>query len=327
MNIILIALSYIVLTNVTRKIPIIAESLLKESGFNVASFKKDKPITKKELLKNVKGINALISLLTDQIDKDVIDAMPGCKVIANYAVGYNNIDVNYAKSKGIVVTNTPDILTDATADLAVTLLLAAARRVIEGDSMMRQKKFEGWKPQLLTGLDVRNKVIGILGTGRIGTAFAKRMSGFDSKILYYDFVPNKLIEVTYSGKKVSLNTLLKKSDFISIHLPLTPATYHLLNKEKLQMMKSTAVLINTARGEIIDEKELIKLLKAKRIFAAGFDVYENEPAVNKELYKLKNVVLLPHIGSATIETRSKMAELAVKNVIAVLKNKKPLTEV
>lgn len=312
---------------ITRKIPGIAESLLNKNGFDVTSFKKDKPISKQELLKSVKGIDALISLLTDKIDKDIIDAMPGCKVIANYAVGYNNIDVNYAKSKGIVVTNTPDILTDATADLAVTLLLAAARRVIEGDNMMRQNKFEGWKPQLLTGVDVRNKTVGILGTGRIGTAFAKRMSGFDSKILYYDKTNNEQIEKRFGGKKVSLNTLLKKADFISIHLPLTPDTYHFLNKEKLQMLKSTAVVINTARGEIIDERELIKLLKGRKIFAAGFDVYENEPAVNFELFKLDNVVLLPHVGSATIETRSKMAELAAKNVIAVLKNKKPLTAV
>ncbi|HPI38373.1 MAG TPA: D-glycerate dehydrogenase [Ignavibacteriaceae bacterium] len=312
---------------ITRKIPGIAESLLNKNGFDVTSFKKDKPISKQELLKSVKGIDALISLLTDKIDKDIIDAMPGCKVIANYAVGYNNIDVNYAKSKGIVVTNTPDILTDATADLAVTLLLAAARRVIEGDNMMRQNKFEGWKPQLLTGVDVRNKTVGILGTGRIGTAFAKRMSGFDSKILYYDKTNNEQIEKRFGGKKVTLNTLLKKADFISIHLPLTPDTYHLLNKEKLQMLKSTAVVINTARGEIIEERELIKLLKGRKIFAAGFDVYENEPAVNSELFKLDNVVLLPHVGSATIETRSKMAELAAKNVIAVLKNKKPLTAV
>jgi len=312
---------------ITRKIPPIAEVLLKKNGFEVDSYKKDRPITKEELIKNVKTIDGLISLLTDKINKEIIDAMPGCKVIANYAVGYNNIDASYAKSKGIVVTNTPDILTDATADLAVTLLLAAARRIIEGDNMMRQNKFEGWKPQLLTGVDVRNKTIGILGAGRIGTAFAKRMSGFDANILYYDFVPDKQIEEIYEGKKVSLNTLLKKSDFISIHLPLTPDTYHLLNKEKLQMLKSSAVLINTARGEIIDEKELIKVLKGKKIFAAGFDVYENEPAVNKELYKLNNVVLLPHIGSATIGTRSKMAELAAKNVIAVLKNKKPLTAV
>jgi glyoxylate reductase len=312
---------------ITRKIPGIAESLLNKNGFDVTSFKKDKPISKQELLKSVKGIDALISLLTDKIDKDIIDAMPGCKVIANYAVGYNNIDVNYAKSKGIVVTNTPDILTDATADLAVTLLLAAARRVIEGDNMMRQNKFEGWKPQLLTGVDVRNKTVGILGTGRIGTAFAKRMSGFDSKILYYDKTNNEQIEKRFGGKKVSINTLLKKADFISIHLPLTPDTYHFLNKEKLQMLKSTAVVINTARGEIIEERELIKLLKGRKIFAAGFDVYENEPAVNSELFKLDNVVLLPHVGSATIETRSKMAELAAKNVIAVLKNKKPLTAV
>ncbi len=312
---------------ITRKIPGIAESLLNKNGFDVTSFKKDKPISKQELLKSVKGIDALISLLTDKIDKDIIDAMPGCKVIANYAVGYNNIDVNYAKSKGIVVTNTPDILTDATADLAVTLLLAAARRVIEGDNMMRQNKFEGWKPQLLTGVDVRNKTVGILGTGRIGTAFAKRMSGFDSKILYYNKTNNEQIEKSFGGKKVSLNVLLKQADFISIHLPLTPDTYHLLNKEKLQMLKSTAVVINTARGEIIDERELIKLLKGRKIFAAGFDVYENEPAVNSELFKLDNVVLLPHVGSATIETRSKMAELAAKNVIAVLKNKKPLTAV
>lgn len=312
---------------ITRKIPGIAESLLNKNGFDVTSFKKDKPISKQELLKSVKGIDALISLLTDKIDKDIIDSMPGCKVIANYAVGYNNIDVNYAKSKGIVVTNTPDILTDATADLAVTLLLAAARRVIEGDNMMRQNKFEGWKPQLLTGVDVRNKTVGILGTGRIGTAFAKRMSGFDSKILYYNKTNNEQIEKSFGGKKVSLNVLLKQADFISIHLPLTPDTYHLLNKEKLQMLKSTAVVINTARGEIIDERELIKLLKGRKIFAAGFDVYENEPAVNSELFKLDNVVLLPHVGSATIETRSKMAELAAKNVIAVLKNKKPLTAV
>lgn len=312
---------------ITRSIPEVAENMLKKAGYTVSSFKKDRPITKEELIKNAKNADAVISLLTDKFDKSVIDQLPKCKIIANYAVGYNNIDVEYAKTKNIVVANTPDILTHATADIALALTLACARRVPEGEEMMRAGEFTGWKPKLLLGIELYGKTVGIVGAGRIGQETAKRLKAFGTKIIYYNRSKKTEFEKETGAKKVSLDTLLKKSDIISLHLPLTEKTDNLINEEKLELLKETAIVINTARGEVIDEKKLIAMLKKKRIFAAGFDVYEGEPKVNKQLFKLKNVVLLPHLGSATFETRDGMAELAVKNVINVLKGKKAVTPV
>jgi glyoxylate reductase len=309
---------------ITGQIPEIAMNLLKKKNYNV-KVNNTGAIT--DLIKNIKDADAVISLLSDRFDSNVIDEMKKCKVISNYAVGYNNIDIKYAKNKGIVVTNTPDVLTDSTADLAITLALACARRIIEGDKLVRSKKFEGWKPNLLLGIELKNKNFGIVGAGRIGTAVAVRAKAFGANILYYSRSKKEELERNTGAEKVSLNKLLKDSDFISVNLPLNEKTYHLLNRERLKLIRRTGIIINTARGEIVHEKELIRLLKKKRIFAAGFDVYENEPDINPELLNLDNVVLLPHIGSATEDTRNAMAELAAKNVINVLEGKKPLTPV
>jgi len=312
---------------ITQEIPEIASTLLKAKDFEISVYSKNKPISKKELLNNVKDADAVISLLTDKFDSDILDHMLNCKVIANYAVGFNNIDINYARQKGIAVTNTPDVLTDATADLAIALTLACARRLVDGIDMVREKKFNGWLPKLLLGVELKDKVFGILGAGRIGTATAIRAKSFGTKIIYYSNSKNEILENKTGAKKVTLEYLLKHSDIVSVHLPLNPKTLHLLDNEKLNLLKETAIFINTARGDIVDEKALINILKKKRIFAAGFDVYENEPSLNPGLFKLKNVVLLPHLGSATIDARNNMAILAAKNVVAILSGKKPITPV
>jgi glyoxylate reductase len=266
-------------------------------------------------------------MLSDKIDKEAVDSMKNCKVIANYSVGFNNIYVDYAKSKGIVVTNTPDVLTDSTADLTIALVLACARKISESEKLVRDKKFVGWKPKLFLGMELRNKYFGILGAGRIGTEVAKRAHSFGCKISYYSNSKNTFLESELKAKKMSLNSILNKSDIISLHLPLNKNSYNLLNEERLKLLKSSAILINTARGEILDEPYLIKMLKQNKIASAGFDVYQNEPNLNKKFYKLKNVVLLPHIGSATVEARNNMSLLAAKNVIAVLSGKRAITPV
>jgi len=312
---------------ITRDIPSVGIELLKKKGYEVSVYKKDRPISKNELIKSVKKCDGLISLLTDKIDKDVIDSMKNCKVMANYAVGFNNIDVDYAKSKGIVVTNTPDVLTDSTADLTMALVLSCARKISESEKLVRDKKFVGWKPKLLLGMELRNKYFGILGVGRIGTEVAKRAHSFGCKIIYYSNSKNDFLESELKAKKMSLNSILNKSDIISLHLPLNKNSYNLLNEEKLKLLKSSAILINTARGEILDEKFLLSLLKQNKIASAGFDVYENEPFLKPEFYNLKNVVLLPHIGSATVEARNNMSLLAARNVIAVLSEKRAITPV
>lgn len=311
---------------VTSSIPEIGIQLLQKK-YEVKVYPKPNPIPRKDLIEGVKKCAGLISLLTDKIDKEIIDSMLNCKVIANYAAGYNNIDIVYAKDKGIVVTNTPDVLTDSTADLAMALTLSCARRFVEGEEMMRQKKFSGWHPMLLRGIELKDKIFGILGAGRIGTATAIRAAAFGCKILYYSNHRNVILEQKTGAKKVSLNALLKKSDIISIHLPLHAKTNKLLSREKLELLKPSSILINTARGEIVDEKYLVKMLESERIYAAGFDVYENEPNVNPKLLKLKNSVLLPHLGSATIESRNAMSLLAAKNIDAVLSGRKPITQV
>ena len=312
---------------VTREISEKAIHLLKKEKFRVSVYKKDKPIPKSELIKNGRDADAIIALLTEKFDKELIDKIPKCRIIANVAVGYNNIDIEYATKKKIVVTNTPDVLTESTSDLALALILACSRRLMEGERMVRTGKFKGWKPKLLLGIELKNKVVGIIGAGRIGTETAVRAKAFKTKIVYFSRSRNCELEKKTGGVKVPLETLLKKSDIISIHLPLNEETYHLIDRKRLSLLKRSAVLVNTSRGEVIDEKELIKILKQKKIFSAGFDVYENEPAINPELLKLDNVILLPHIGSATDEARSAMAILAAKNVSNVLKGKKALTPV
>jgi glyoxylate reductase len=312
---------------ITRELSQIAFDLLYKNNIPFDYYKKDKPIPRSILLKKVKKCNALISLLTEKIDKELIDKMSNCKIIANYAVGYNNIDIEYAKKKNIVVTNTPDVLTDSTADLTMALVLACARRLSEGERLIQAYEYKGWKPKLLLGTELKGKTFGILGAGRIGTAVAVRAAGFGVKILYSDKSQNYRIEKKTGAKKVTIETLLKKSDFISVHLPLNKNTFHFLNKNRLGLMKPESILINTSRGEVMDEKALIRILKEDKIKSVGLDVFENEPEVNPELLKFNNVVILPHLGSATIETRNSMAELAAKNVVSVLKGKSPITPV
>jgi glyoxylate reductase len=312
---------------VTGNIPDSGVQFLIERKYEVEVYKGDNPISQNLLIKKTKNADGIISLLSDRIDKEIISNALKCKIIANYAVGYNNIDIQFAKEKGIVVTNTPDVLTDSTADLAITLSLACARRIIEAEKFLRDNKFKGWKPRLFLGTELKNKIFGILGAGRIGTATAIRAKAFGMKILYCSNHKNLFLEKSTSAKKVSLKQLLIKSDIVSLHLPLNENSYHLLDKNNLRLLKKNSILINTSRGEIIDEKELINILKLGKIRAAGLDVFENEPKLNTDLLKLKNVVLLPHIGSATEEARNKMAVLAAKNVHRVLSGKKPITPV
>ncbi|HSP87672.1 MAG TPA: D-glycerate dehydrogenase [Ignavibacteriaceae bacterium] len=312
---------------VTREISDKAIDLLRKEKFDVKVYKKDKPIPLKELIRNIKDADGVISLLTEKFDKELLDKIPNCKIVANVAVGYNNIDAVYAKEKNIIITNTPDVLTDSTADLAVALILACARRMPEGERLIREKKFKGWKPKLLLGIELKDKIVGILGAGRIGTETAIRIKAFKTRIIYFDRDVNHKLEKETGAEKLPLEEFLNKADVISVHLPLNKDTFHFMNRDRLKLLRKSAIIVNTSRGEIIDEKELIKLLKKKNIFSAGFDVYENEPNISPALLKLNNVVLLPHIGSATEEARTGMAKLAAKNVIEVLNGRKPLTPV
>jgi glyoxylate reductase len=312
---------------ITRELPEIAFRMLKQNKISFDYYTKDQPIPRKLLLQKVKSCEALISLLTEKIDREVIDSMPNCKIIANYAVGYNNIDIDYAKKKNIIVTNTPDVLTESTADLTMALVLSCGRRLSEGERLLRAKKFKGWKPKTLLGMELKDKTFGILGAGRIGSAVAKRAKSFGTSIIYVDSNRNQMLEKETKAKKVALRYLLENSDILSVHLPLNSQTYHFLNQERLNQLKRNSILINTTRGEIVDEKALIRLLKSCKLMAVGLDVFENEPNLNPELLKFPNVLVLPHLGSATHEARNGMAELAVRNVLNVLNGKPAYTPV
>jgi len=298
---------------VTRKIPEPGLAVLKKE-FTLEVNPEDRVLSKEEIIKGIKGKDGLLCLLTDPIDKEVIDAEPGLKMIASYAVGYDNIDIAAATKRRIPVSNTPGVLTETTAELAWALLFTVARRIVEGDTFTREGKFTGWAPMLLLGQDVSHKTLGVIGTGRIGTAFALKSQGFHMNVLYADEQRNEPLEQQLGATKVPLQKLLKESDFISIHVPLTKDTFHLIDEKELRMMKKTAILINTARGPIINEKALVKALSEQWIFGAGLDVYEKEPALSPEFKQLKNVILQPHTGSGTIETRTKMALMAAENL-------------
>jgi len=283
----------------------------------------DRVLTREELLAAVKGRDGVLCLLTDKIDGEVFDAAKGAKIFANYAVGYDNINVPAATERGIAITNTPGVLTDATSDMAWALLFSAARRTAESDKYTRAGKFKGWGPMLFLGGDISDRTLGIVGAGRIGTAFAKKSVGFRMKVLYADIRTNEELEKEVGAKKVDLDTLLKEADYVSIHVPLMPETIHLIGKREFGLMKKSAYLMNTSRGPVVDEKALAQALKAGEIAGAGLDVYEKEPEVAPELLELDNVVLAPHLGSATIETRSKMATMAAGNLVAMLKGEEP----
>ena len=310
---------------VTRELPEDAMQILK-AKFEVEVWQGEMPPPKNVLIEKVKKSDGLICLLTEGIGKDVIDAAsPQLRGICQVAVGFDNIDVTAATKKGICVTNTPGVLTETTADFAFTLLMATARRIAEADKYVKSGQWKvPWGLMMLLGQDIWGKTIGIVGIGRIGSAVARRAKGFNMKILYYDVYRNEQVEKELGVEYVPLERLLNESDYVSIHVPLTPETHHLINEERLRMMKKTACLINTSRGPVVDERALYKALKEGWIWAAGLDVWEKEPVdLSNSLLKLDNVTAAPHISSGSIATRTKMAVMAAENMVAIQEGRVP----
>jgi glyoxylate reductase len=312
---------------VSRLVPDAGLSLLRDAfgEENVTVAPQDAVIEREALLDGVMGVDALLCILTEQIDGEVMDAAgPQLRIIANYAVGYNNVDVAAATERGIPVTNTPGVLTETTADTAWAILMMTARRFGEAERFLRGSQWAGWGPMLLMGVDVHGKTLGIYGMGRIGQAMAWRAKGFNMRVIYTDVQPiDPAREQELCATFVDKATLLAESDFISIHCPLMPETTHAFGAPEFKAMKKSACLINTARGPIVDEKALVDALKSDEIYAAGLDVFEKEPEVEPGLLDCQNVVLIPHLGSATQETRGKMAEIAARNIVARLNGETP----
>jgi glyoxylate reductase len=310
---------------VTRMIPSENIDALR-NHFDVEVNPDDRALTKNELKAKIKGRDAVVSLLTDTIDGEVLDAAgPQLRIVANYAVGFNNFDLAAATQRGVILTNTPGVLDDATATHTITLLLATARRIAEADKFVRDGKWKGWAPMFFIGLDVDRKTLGIAGLGRIGKNVAHKARAFDMQIIYSDVRRDLDFEKAVGARFVDKETLLKESDFLSLHVPLVPETRHYIGEKELKAMKTTAVLINASRGPVVDEMALVKALKDKEIWGAGLDVFENEPLLAAGLADLDNVVIVPHIASATTETRLNMGRIAVGNVIKVLGGNAPDT--
>ena len=311
---------------VTRQIPEAGIKLLQDKGYEVSVYQGDEMIPRAELLESVKGCDAILPLLTDKMDAEVFEAAgPQLKAVANYAVGFDNINLEDAKKHNVFATNTPDVLTETVAEHAFGLILSIAQRITEGDRFTRAGKYHGWKPMLMLGNDVSHKTLGVLGLGRIGSRVAHHgAKGFDMNVIYYDVKRNEAFEKEYGAEFIAdPEELLKRADFISVHVPLLPTTKHLINAERLKMMKPTAYLVNTSRGPVIDETALVDALKNKVIRGAGLDVFENEPQLAPGLAELENVILTPHAASATEETRAKMSEVAALNIIDALEGVRP----
>src|SRR5215218_3765480 len=310
---------------ITRKIPDAGLQLLE--GFDITILSESPP-ERGELLEAVRGAAGILSTVTETVDAELMDAAgDDLKAVANMAVGYDNVDLGDANERGVVVTNTPEVLNETTADTAFMLLLAAARRLGEAERLLRSGGWDAWGPKQLTGPDVWGKRLGVIGFGRIGQALARRTRGFDMELVYHDQYRNEEAEQELGARYLDLDELLETADFISVHTPLTDETHHLIGATELGRMKPEAVFVNTSRGPVVDEAALADALAEGRIFAAGLDVYEEEPEVYPRLMELENVVLAPHIGSASIETRDKMAILAAENLTAVLRGEEPKTPV
>jgi len=295
-----------------------------EEVFEMKVNPEDRVLTKEELIEGVKWCDVLLCLLTDTIDGEIMDANPNLIGIANYAVGFNNIDVDAATERGLPVSNTPGVLTNTTADMAWALMFAVARRIVEADKFNRAGKFVGWGPMMFLGGDVYGKTLGVIGVGRIGASVAKRAIGFNMTVLYADVFRNEELEKEVGAKKVEMEELLKEADFVTVHVPLMPETTHLIGEKELKMMKKTAYLINTSRGPVVDEKVLVKALNEGWIAGAGLDVFEEEPKMAEGLAECENAVLTPHTASATVETRTGMALMAAENAIAMIEGRRPL---
>ncbi len=308
---------------VTGRLPGEVMAVIKKAH-RVEAHGEDRPMERQRLLDMVGDKEGLLCMITDRIDEEVLDRAPNLKMIANLAVGYDNIDVPAATVRGIPVSNTPGVLTDATADITFALILSTTRRVVEGDRKTRAGEFRFWAPLHFLGREVSGKTLGIIGMGRIGRAVAKRAKGFDMQLLYHsrrrlEVFEEKELGVVYAD----FNDLLEQSDFVSLHVPLTDKTHHLIGLRELRTMKPSAYLINTSRGPVVDEEALVEVLREGKIGGAGLDVYENEPALTPGLTALSNVVLLPHVGSATIETRTGMGLKAAANLLTGLTGKRP----
>jgi len=312
---------------VTRPIPEVGIQLLNDvlSFENIVTAPQDGPLPREALLENIKGVSAVMSMLSDRMDGEAMDAAgPQLKVVANFAVGYDNIDIAAAQARHVHATNTPGVLTEATADLAWTLIMSAARRVGEGERFLRKGLWEGWGPQQLLGVSLYGQTLGIFGMGRIGQAVARRARGFDMNVIYHDAQPlDAAQETALNATRVTKEELLRSADILSIHCPLTPKTRHAFTLAEFRIMKPTAIVVNTARGPVIKEDDLCLALQQGMIFAAGLDVYEKEPKVHEALLHEERAILLPHLGSATIETRNAMARTAAENIIAALSGKCP----
>lgn len=308
---------------VTREIAPEAIARLKQH-FTISANQSDRPVSPRQLLQNLKGMNGAVTLTTDIITDDVLAKNPQLKIVSNVAVGYNNLDVAAGTRRGVMMTNTPGVVDDATADLTWALILAAARGISLADRTVRAGKWKRWRMMEFLGQDVYGKTIGVIGFGRIGRGVARRAMGFNMKVLYASRSrASDTIEQELRASYVDKHTLLRESDVVTLHLPLFPETRHYIGAADLAVMKKTAVLVNASRGPVVDEKALVKALKAKRIAAAALDVYEHEPALSPGLASLANVVLTPHVGSGTYETRLKMSNMAVTNCIAGLSGQRP----
>jgi glyoxylate reductase len=309
---------------VTRKIPSCGIKILKDAGYSVKVSPHDRALTRAEIIKYAKDYDGLLSQLNDNIDGKLMDAIGAdLKVIANYAVGYDNIDLEAAKERNIAVTNTPDASTQSVAEYAFALMLSLAKRIPEADEFSRNGEYKGWSPMTLLGCNMYEKEVGIIGLGRIGLAIAKMaVNGFGMKVNYSDLKRNRRFERKFKARYLTIDELLKQSDFVTLHVPLLSSTKHLIGAKEFKKMKKTAFLVNTARGPVVDEKALAQALKKGEINGAGLDVFEFEPKIVKSLTKMDNVILTPHIASASTETRCQMADKAAISIVKVLSRKK-----
>ena len=304
--------------------PIFQETIEElRSQTNLDVNEEDRVLSKTEFISRIRDVDGVFTLVTDSIDREVLQSALRLKVVANFGVGVNNVDVVSATALGIAVTNTPGVLTETTADLAWALLMSAARRIPESDRFIRSRSFGAWGPTMMLGHDVFGKTLGIVGFGRIGQAVARRARGFNMRILFCDPSHGRELVDELGLIPAALEQIYREADFISLHVPLVPATQHLLNDQAFTMMKRTCIVVNTSRGPVVEEKALVRALKAKKIAGAALDVFENEPQIEPELLEMDNVVMAPHIGSASYETRFKMSTMTANNLLAVLRGERP----